>query len=443
VLPELRERLARMLDRLSDAPISLDLKGYDAIGSEWYARNGFNRFASLRGTGTQSWSNEPVTVETALSHPAVWACNRIVSEPIGFFPLELMIQKGDSKNAATDHPLYQALHDAPNGEMSAMTFRQALTSDCALYGNAFAQIIRRAGTGTAIELYRLHPTEVKQDRNSAGGLVWIVKRGNSPEKSYTPESGKPHEIFHMPYVMAGCIGILGRGVVDVAKQSIGTALAIERYVGTFYANGGRVPYILKTKTKFKNDEDYEKFRSKWESVYSQPNKAPILEGGEYEYEQIGQTPIDSQLVEARIHMVQDLCRFFGTSPHLAGDLSHGTYSNIEHLALEFVKVTLTAGVTRWEKDLWRCALTPEERRAGYYFKHNLNVLLRGDFATRMAGYATQLQNGIADVNEIRALEDLNPIADGNKHLVQLNMQSLANAGEPKPIAATTPKEPTQ
>jgi HK97 family phage portal protein len=247
----------------------------------------------------------------------------------------------------------------------------------------------------------------------------------------------------MPYVMAGCIGILGRGVVDVAKQSIGTALAIERYVGTFYANGGRVPYILKTKTKFKNDEDYEKFRSKWESVYSQPNKAPILEGGEYEYEQIGQTPIDSQLVEARIHMVQDLCRFFGTSPHLAGDLSHGTYSNIEHLALEFVKVTLTAGVTRWEKDLWRCALTPEERRAGYYFKHNLNVLLRGDFATRMAGYATQLQNGIADVNEIRALEDLNPIADGNKHLVQLNMQSLANAGEPKPIAATTPKEPTQ
>jgi HK97 family phage portal protein len=114
------------------------------------------------------------------------------------------------------------------------------------------------------------------------------------------------------------------------------------------------------------------------------------------------------------------------SPHLVGDLSRATFSNIEQLALEFVKMTLARWLTRWEQDFWRCVLTPEEKAQGYFLRHNVNALLRGDFQTRMAGYASALQNGHLNVDEVRDLEDLNPLPDGagEHYHIQLNMQSL-------------------
>ena len=124
--------------------------------------------------------------------------------------------------------------------------------------------------------------------------------------------------------------------------------------------------------------------------------------------------------------IHEICRWFGVPPHLVGDLSRATFSNIEQLALEFVKLTLSAWLTRWEQELWRCVLTPEEKTQNYLWRHNLNALLRGDFPCRMTGYATMLQNGIACQDEIRDLEDWNPIQDGigTGYHIQLNMQTL-------------------
>ena len=111
-----------------------------------------------------------------------------------------------------------------------------------------------------------------------------------------------------------------------------------------------------------------------------------------------------------------------------------TFSNIEQLALEFVKMTLSTWITRWEQELRRCLLTPDEKTQGYFFRHNLNALLRGDFLTRMTGYATMLQNGVASQNEVRDLEDWNPFDGGDGHHIQLNQATLPGSG--KPITGT-------
>jgi HK97 family phage portal protein len=227
----------------------------------------------------------------------------------------------------------------------------------------------------------------------------------------------------------------------MAAQSIGTAIAAEKNVGAFYARGGRLPYIIEMASRFKSKEDFDKFRSDWEMVYSVPHRAPILDEDK-KYKQIGISAKDSQLLETRLFSIHEICRWFGVPPHLVGDLSRATFSNIEQLALEFVKLTLATWLTRWEQELWRCVLTPEEKNQNYLWKHNLNALLRGDFPSRMTGYATMLQNGIANQDEIRDLEDWNPIEDGigSGYHIQLNMQTLPPDGGPLQPPPTKPGE---
>jgi HK97 family phage portal protein len=428
IFPELRAAVKGFMQGFGSEPVSLDLKGnvgptFNAVTAEWYARNGYPGIYSMLSGGMPAWSGEPVSVGTALNHSVVWACNRIISESVGFLPLNLMQRNSGMTTVADWHPMYSALHDEPNAEMTAMGFPRDANEHCLLRGNAYAKIIRRSGVGTAIELEPLQPDNVRPDRERTGEkrLVYVVKDGNDPEKVYTVQRGKPQDILHIKGI--GEDGIQGYSVVTAARQSVGTALSAERNVARFYAMGGRVPYVLETVNKFRTEHDFDKFRADWERTYAEPHRAPILENG-LTYKQIGLSAADAQLLETRQFTVAEICRWFSISPHLVGDLSRATFSNIEQLALDFIKFTLTAWLTRWEQELRRCVLTPQEKAQGYYFKHNVNALLRGDFQSRMAGYATMLQNGIASVNEVRELEDWNPTDGGDDHHIQLNMQSL-------------------
>ena len=361
---------------------------FDAVNVDWYTRNGLPGIRAALGSGMPGWSGEPVSLSSALNHSVVWACQRIISESVGFLPLHMMQETAKGKYPALDKPMYSGLYNAPNEEMTAMEFRETLTGHCVMQGNAYAQIARRSGSGVAMELYPIQPSQViKIDRDAQKRLVYHIKEGNSPEKTYTIERGKPQDILHIRGL--GGDGIMGYSVISMARQSIGTSLSAEKYAAKFYANGGRVPYVLTMAQKFKSDADFEKFRADWERTYSEPHKAPILEGG-MDYKQIGMSSADAQFLQTRQFNIPEICRWFLVSPHLVGDLSRATFSNIEQLALEFVKMTLMAWLKRWEQDLWRCLLTPEEKGQGYYFRHNVNELLRGDFASRMQGYASAL-----------------------------------------------------
>ncbi len=194
--------------------------------------------------------------------------------------------------------MFRAMKNAPNDEMTSQNFTELLTSHCVLQGNSFAQIIRRSGTGTALELHPILPECVIADREKSGQkrLVYIVKQGSETEKTYTVDPRKPHDILHIRGL--GWNGIRGYSVIAMARQSIGTAIAQERNVAQFYSNGGRVPYIIKHPTKFKDNTEFDKFRANWQKTYSEPHKAPILEHG-LEYQQIGLSAADAQLLESR------------------------------------------------------------------------------------------------------------------------------------------------
>ena len=443
MFPALRQLVREFAGSLDSTPEPLSLKAgpgvtFDAINVDWYSRNGFPGIRNALGGGLPAWSGETVSVDTALNHSVVWACNRIISESVAFLPLMMMQETGRGKYPAT-HPMATALKNSPNDEMTAMEFRETLTSHCVLQGNAYAQIVRRSGTGVAVELNPIHPSQVRVERDTQKRLVYLIKEGTGPEKSYTVQKNKPQDILHVRGL--GPDGVVGYSVITMARQSMGQGLAAEKFAGKFYANGGRVPYVLKTANKFKNQEDFDRFRADWENTYKEAHRAPILENG-IEYQQTGLSLADAQFLETRQFNIPEICRWFLVSPHLVGDLSRATFSNIEQLALEFVKMTLMAWLVRWEQSLWRCVLTPDEKSQNLYFKHNVNSLLRGDFVSRMTGYASALQNGHVNIDEVRDLEDENPLPGGigKDYRVQMNMQ-VVGAPPPAPAPLTAGKKP--
>lgn len=449
LFPEIWARVKARFDGFDSAPISLGLKDMVfSTGAEYYQRNGWSNIAAAWAGGSPSWSGETVTNDTSLNHSAVWCCRRIISEAVAMMPCELMQSKAGSKEPATSHPAYRLIHDEPNVEQSDMEFRELLTDRALAAGNAYAKINRRSGTGTAIELVQI-PTQnvVAIDRDNKKQLVYHVKDGQSPEVTYTVVSGKPQDILHIRGL--GFDGIRGYSVLTMARQSIGTAIATERNMGRFFGNGARLPYNLKLSSKFKNDEDATKFRNDWESVYRDPHKVPILEPW-LDYQQTGISMADAQMLETRMFEIPEICRWFLLTPHMVGDLSRGTFSNIENLYLQFVKGCLSGWIRREEKAYWRCILTPEEKTQGYYFKHNLNALLRGDFLTRMQGYSIALQNGFKNIDEVRDLEDENALdgGAGEAYHIQLNQATVPGTGEPMPaeqrgLVKLGPKEPVQ
>lgn len=313
-LPALSQAVGKIVrsvsERFSSEPVTLDLNtkavgdvSFDAVNVGWYARNGYRKLYSLLSGGSPAWSGESVSLESALNHSVVFACTRLIAESIAFIPLATMQRRAEDKRYATEHPMYAALDDEPNPEMSAMTFRSSLTAHCLLQGNAYAQIVRRSGTGTAMEMHPLLPGQVRTDRDGSGRLVYVVKTGPDNERSYTVRRDKPHDIFHMPGFSPD--GVTGYSVIHMARQSIGTAISTERNLGRFFANGGRVPYVLEMAQRFKNDEDFQAFRAKWDSVYNEPHKAPILEN-DIKYKQIGLSAADAQLLETRMFNIHEI-----------------------------------------------------------------------------------------------------------------------------------------
>lgn len=445
-MPENKESKPGFVERVAARLASFALKyvggiSFDAVSAGWYLRNGYPQIYSILTGGMPAWSGEAVSVETALNHSVVWACNKIISESIGFIPAILMRQASDGDvNPALDHPMYNGMKMSPNEETTAQNFSELLTSHCLLTGNSYAHIIRRSGTGTAVKLYSLLPQDVNPDREKEGAkrLVYVVREERSPDKTYTVDPGKPHDIMHIRGL--GWDGLRGYSVITMARQSIGTAIAGERNVARFWAYGGRKPYILELQKKFATDQEFEKFRDDWEKIYAEPQRVPMIEPW-LKFTEIGMSMRDAQMLESRQFTIAEICRWFNMSPHLVGDLSRATFSNIEHLFLEFKQMTLQTWINRWEQEFWRCVLTNDEKAAGYLLRHNVDELLRGDFASRMQGYATALQNGELCIDEVRAIEGRNKLKDGagSRYHIQLNMQEVASIGEGGVQAQESPK----
>ena len=382
----------------------------------------------IRGTDLDYNVASGVQVDelTAMQTSAVYACVRVLAETVASLPLSLYRREKDNKKTkAFEHPLNEVLHDLPNGEMTSFTFREVMMTSLLLYGNAYARIIRDKA-GHVKELWYLKPQLMTVERDVTTKKIKYTYTDDVYNKIYIY---KPEQIFHV--LGLGYDGIKGISPIDQAREAVGLAIATEEYGAKFFGNGARPGGILEHPGVLK---DPEKLRESWNRDYQgarNSNKIAVLEEG-MKYHEIGMSPEQSQFLQTRKYQLNEICRIFRVPPHLVGDLERATFSNIEHQSIEFVTHTIRPWLVRWEQAIYRSLLNEQERLL-YYPHFNVDGLLRGDFATRTQGYATARQNGWMSINEIRELEDLNPIPDekgGNDYLVNGNM---VEASQPKKI----------
>ena len=375
-------------------------------------------------------SGKPVNERTAMQTTAVYACVRILAEAVASLPLHVYEYQDDGgKKLVHDHPLYYLLHDEPNPEMTSFVFRETLMSHLLIWGNAYAQIIRD-GAGRVLGLYPLLPDKMEVQRDDKGNIYYVYSR-NSDENPTFKEYGniklKAEDVLHIPGL--GFDGLIGYSPIAMAKNAVGMTLACEEYGASFFANGANPGGVLEHPGVLK---DPSKVRESWNSVYrgvSNAHKIAVLEEG-MKYQQIGIPPEEAQFLETRKFQINEIARLYRIPPHMVGDLDKSSFSNIEQQSLEFVKYTLDPWVIRWEQSLQRSLLLPGEK-GKYFIKLNVDGLLRGDYQSRMNGYAVGRQNGWFSANDIREMEDMNPIPDeegGNLYLINGAMTKLADAG---------------
>lgn len=375
-------------------------------------------------------SGKPVNERTAMQTTAVYACVRILAEAVASLPLHVYEYQDDGgKKLVHDHPLYYLLHDEPNPEMTSFVFRETLMSHLLIWGNAYAQIIRD-GAGRVLGLYPLLPDKMDVQRDDRGNIYYVYSR-NSDENPMFKEYGdirlKAEDVLHIPGL--GFDGLIGYSPIAMAKNAVGMTLACEEYGASFFANGANPGGILEHPGVLK---DPSKVRESWNSVYRGVNNAhkiAVLEEG-MKYQQIGIPPEEAQFLETRKFQINEIARLYRIPPHMVGDLDKSSFSNIEQQSLEFVKYTLDPWVIRWEQSLQRSLLLLGEK-GKYFIKLNVDGLLRGDYQSRMNGYAVGRQNGWFSANDIREMENMNPIPDeqgGNLYLINGAMTKLEDAG---------------
>lgn len=389
-----------------------------------------------------STAGKPVNERSAMQMTAVYSCVRILAEAIAGLPLHLYQYTNDGgKERAIKHPLYFLLHDEPNPEMSSFVFRETLMTHLLLWGNAYAQIIRN-GKGEVIALYPLMANKMTVDRDEKGHLYYEYFRGD--DEAIKPAQSvilSPDEVLHIPGL--GFDGLVGYSPLAMAKNAIGLAIATEEFGAKFFANGAAPGGVLEHPGTIKEPQ---RVREAWQSQFGgsgNSHKIAVLEEG-MKYTPISISPSEAQFLETRKFQINEIARIFRVPPHMLADLEKSSFSNIEQQSLEFVKYTLDPWVIRWEQSLQR-ALFNENEKGRYFFKLNVEGLLRGDYASRMSGYATARQNGWMSANDIRELEDLDRIPaeeGGDLYLINGSMLQLKNAGAFADISKSTEKEDT-
>ncbi|WP_172794204.1 phage portal protein [Lactobacillus acetotolerans] len=383
-----------------------------------------------------SIAGQSVTERTAMQNTAVYACVRVLAEGLAELPLHLYQYTNDGgKQRAIKHPLYFLLHDAPNPEMTSFIFRETLMNHLLLWGNAYAQIIRN-GQGQITGLYPLMPDRMDVNRAANGELYYTYTRNYDDYQAKNKSKQVillSDEVLHIAGL--GFDGLIGYSPIAMAKNAIGLSMAAERYGSTFFKNDATPGGVLEHPNVVK---DPERLRKSWQAQFSGSNNHSIavLEEG-MTFHQLSIPPDQAQFLDTRKFQLDEIARIFRVPPHMVGDLDRSTFSNIEQQSLEFVKYTLNPWCVRWEQAMNQQLLSTDDQQK-YFIKFNVDGLLRGDYESRMNGYAIGRQNGWLSANDIRELEDLNRIPaseGGDQYLVNGNMLPLSQAGNfynPKP-----------
>lgn len=377
-------------------------------------------------TGTSSGVN--VTPETAMRQAAVYASIRVLSETLAQFPVHICKSAGVRKVYAPEHPLNIVLGKRPNDWQTAFEFFEMMQGHLAARGNCYAQIV--AGElGSVTQLIPLRPDRMKVERIENGRLRYIFREESGRETKYNQE-----QIFHVRGMSSD--GVTGHSPISMMSDPIGYAMATDKYGSQFFKNSARPSGILRAEGVIKSDEA-QRMKNDWMAAHGGPDnshRVAVLANG-LQWQAIGISSEDAQLLETRQFQVTEIARIFRVPPHMIGDLSHATFSNIEQQSIDFVRYTMLPWVVRWEQAINRDLIADDEM---YYAKFCVEGLLRGDSAARSAYYRELINTGVMTINEARELEDLEPVEYGDVNLIQGAMvpleQLIEQAEAPEPPA---------
>ncbi len=354
-----------------------------------------------------------VTVEKALTLPVVYDCCQVLSQTIGTLPWGIFERGPDGSKLRRDqHPLTDVFSD-PNPEMTGQELFGQATFDLAAWGDAFLEV-RSGDRGPVSELWRLDPARMMQVERLSD---------RSRRYRYLDDDGRERvlidgEVWHIRSLPLRD-GLRGTSRISVGREEIGAALALRDYANRFFANDATPPFVLHHPSNFKDDtsrQNYMKAIKRWWSRERQHSPG-VLEYG-IKIEKVGVNNEQAQFLETRKALDYSVAQLWRMPPHKVGLLEKATFSNIEQQALEFVTDTLLPWLEVIEQSIAKFLILNSRR---FFFEFNVAGLLRGDLKSRYEAYAQGRQWGWLSVNEIRKLENMNPVAGGDAYLQPLNM----------------------
>lgn len=342
-----------------------------------------------------------VTMDTAESISAVYACVAAISETVGSLPLYVYKRTDKGREKAPQHPLYKLLHDTPNDYQTALEFREQLQRHVLLRGNAYAEIVRN-GAGRPSALLPVHPDRVTILRSSQGKLLYDVVDESGRTKRLLAD-----EVLHVKYHSDD--GIIGRSPIQVARDTIGLALAERTHGAKMFEQGTKLSGVIETAPGTTKDQAAQ-IRDSWATGQAGVNnhgKTAVLPQGA-QFKTVSMTLEDADWIAARRLSIVECCRLFRVPPVMVADMEAANYSNVVELARFFVTNTLRRHLVAWEQAINRVLVNDQ---ATYFVEHNVEGLLRGDSLTRSQFYERAISDGWMKRSEVRQLENL-PAIEG-------------------------------
>jgi HK97 family phage portal protein len=380
--------------------------------------------------GPRSASNRRVSPATALTISTVYACVRIISQTLAMVPLVVFErQSEDFKIRTPTHPLFDTVHRRPNQRQTSFQFREMMTGHALLRGNAYARIIS-GPRGFVDQLLPLNPDRMRCALDDDGSILYLYTPPQGSEITYFQD-----EILHIANISDD--GVHGMSTVTLARDSFGLTKSLENHGNQFVGSGQRPAGVLSMEGSLKSGTTaHARLREDWKRFAgpSGNQEIAILEEG-MKWQQLGLTNEDSQFLESRSHQVEEVASWFGVPlsllQHTEKSTSWGT--GIAMLTHGFVTFTMQPWYTRWEQEINQDLILPQDRDR-FFAEFVLEGLLRGDPQTRSQFYKSAINDGWMTRNEVRRLENLNPLPGLEEPLTPLNMQ---RGGQPPPNGNNT------
>lgn len=370
-----------------------------------------------------------VSPATAQRLTAVYACIYVLSSTMAQLPLNVLRKVGGEIVPATDHPAHYLLHDEPNQWQTSYKWRETKQAHTLGWGNGFTRLVRnRRGELQALEMCEPQVTDLVKNGNR-----WIYA---TQDDDGLPLAVAPEDMVHLRAIGSG--RRMGTSPIRQNAETIGLGLAAVRYGKEFFEGGGRPTGLVTLKDGNLQRDGWERLKSVWNSAViklKQSENKTLLLPADLDYKALTIAPEDAQFLETRKLTRSEIASIFNVPSHMINDLEKATFSNISEQAIQFVRHSVMPWVKNWEEELNRRVFTRAERLAGYYIKFNLAGLLRGTPKERAEFYRIAIQDGWMSRNEVRVLEDLNPMAGLDSMLLNVNTTLLGADGNPLPVTS--------